>query len=100
MKMWEGLGYYSRARNLHAAAKYVAYELKGCFPKTHEGILELKGIGPYTAAAIASFAYDLPYAVVDGNVYRVLSRFFGIEEPIDTTTGKKLFAKFSAGIIG
>ena len=92
MKMWEGLGYYSRARNLHAAAKYVAYELGGHFPKSYKGIIELKGVGPYTAAAIASFAYDLPHAVVDGNVYRVLSRIFGIEEPIDTTKGKKLFA--------
>ncbi len=92
MKQWEGLGYYSRARNLHATAKYIAHELNGIFPDTYEGIRSLKGVGDYTAAAIASFAYDLPHAVVDGNVYRVLSRFFGIETPIDTTAGKKEFA--------
>lgn len=92
MKMWEGLGYYSRARNMHAAAKVIANELGGVFPLTHEGIRQLKGVGEYTASAIASFAFDLPHAVVDGNVYRVLSRFFGIGEPVDTTAGKKLFA--------
>lgn len=92
MKQWEGLGYYSRARNLHAAAKHIAYELNGTFPTTYEGIRSLKGVGDYTAAAIASFAYDLRFAVVDGNVYRVLSRYFGIETPIDTTEGKRLFA--------
>ena len=99
MKMWEGLGYYSRARNLHAAAKYIAHELNGIFPKSYDGIRELKGVGPYTAAAIASFAYGLPYAVVDGNVYRVLARYFGIEEPIDTTVGKKLFAKLAQELL-
>ena len=99
MKMWEGLGYYSRARNLHAAAKHIAHELDGIFPKTYEGIRALKGVGPYTAAAIASFAFGLPYSVVDGNVYRVLSRYFGIEEPIDTTTGKKLFAQLAQGLL-
>ncbi len=93
MKMWEGLGYYSRARNLHAAAKFIANDLGGEFPKKYEDIRALKGVGDYTAAAIASFAFELPYAVVDGNVYRVLSRYFGIEEPVDTTAGKKLFAK-------
>ncbi|TXB62013.1 A/G-specific adenine glycosylase [Phaeodactylibacter luteus] len=95
MKAWEGLGYYSRARNLHAAAKYVAYERGGVFPATYEGIRQLKGVGPYTAAAIASFAYGLPYAVVDGNVYRVLSRFGGIAEPIDSAGGKKTFAQLA-----
>lgn len=99
MKMWEGLGYYSRARNLHTAAKYVAYDLKGRFPKTYKEIIELKGVGPYTAAAVASFAYDLPHAVVDGNVYRVLSRVFGIETPIDSTAGKKLFAKLAQELL-
>ena len=99
MKMWEGLGYYSRARNLHAAAKKVAYELNGIFPDTYEGILSLKGVGPYTAAAIASFAYGLPYAVVDGNVYRVLSRIFGIGTPIDSTEGKKTFAKLAQELL-
>jgi len=91
MKLWEGLGYYSRARNLHFTAKFIAEELNGIFPNTHSAILGLKGVGPYTAAAIASFAFDLPHAVVDGNVFRVLSRVFGIETPIDTTQGKKQF---------
>ncbi len=91
MKLWEGLGYYSRARNLHFTAKFISSELKGVFPNTHAAILDLKGVGPYTAAAIASFAFGLPHAVVDGNVFRVLSRIFGIETPIDTTIGKKEF---------
>lgn len=95
MKLWEGLGYYSRARNLHATAKHIAYDLGGEFPNMHAEILKLKGVGPYTAAAISSFAFDLPNAVVDGNVYRVLARFFGIDTPIDTTAGKKLFAKLA-----
>ena len=99
MKMWEGLGYYSRARNLHAAAKYIAHKLDGIFPNTYTGLCDLKGVGPYTAAAIASFAYGLPYAVVDGNVYRVLSRYFGIEEPIDTTTGKRLIANMAQELL-
>lgn len=94
-KLWEGLGYYNRCKNLHATAVYVANELKGQFPKDYEGLLALKGVGPYTAAAIASFAYNLPHAVVDGNVFRVLSRFFGIEEPIDSTNGKKLFTQLA-----
>lgn len=88
MKYWQGLGYYSRARNLHAAAK----SMNGVFPKTYPEVLALKGVGEYTAAAICSFAYGMPYAVVDGNVYRVLSRYFGIDTPIDSTVGKKLFA--------
>ncbi|WP_294470329.1 A/G-specific adenine glycosylase [uncultured Bacteroides sp.] len=88
MKYWQGLGYYSRARNLHAAAK----SMNGVFPTTYPEVLALKGVGEYTAAAICSFAYGMPYAVVDGNVYRVLSRYFGIETPIDSTEGKKLFA--------
>mgnify|MGYP001943835013 CR=1 FL=1 len=95
MKHWQGLGYYSRARNLHATAKYITNDLNGIFPKTHKEILNLKGVGPYTAAAIASFAYNLPHAVVDGNVYRVLSRIFGIKTPIDSTAGKKEFAKLA-----
>lgn len=90
-KLWEGLGYYTRCKNLIASARYIAHELNGVFPKTYDSILGLKGIGPYTAAAIASFAFNLPYAVVDGNVYRVLSRFFGIDTPIDTTIGKHLY---------
>lgn len=88
MKYWQGLGYYSRARNLHAAAK----SMNGKFPVTYEEVRALKGVGDYTAAAICSIAYHLPYAVVDGNVYRVLSRYFGIDTPIDSTEGKKLFA--------
>lgn len=95
MKLWEGLGYYSRARNMHATAKHIAYERNGIFPKTHEEILSLKGVGAYTAAAIASFAFDLPHAVVDGNVFRVLARFFGIETPTDSTAGKKLFKQLA-----
>lgn len=95
IKSWEGLGYYSRARNLHTAAKQIAFERDGNFPDTHEEIKKLKGVGPYTAAAIASFAFDLPHAVVDGNVYRVLSRNFGIATPIDSTVGKKEFAKLA-----
>ncbi len=91
VKLWEGLGYYNRCRNLHATAQKVTFEMNGQFPDTYEGILNLKGIGPYTAAAISSFAYNLPYAVVDGNVLRVLSRFFGEAAPIDSTKGRKVF---------
>ena len=91
MKYWQGLGYYSRARNLHAAARSIR-EL-GAFPTTYEGVKALKGVGDYTAAAICSFAYGLPHAVVDGNVYRVLSRWLGIDTPIDSAQGKKLFAQ-------
>ena len=90
LREWQGLGYYSRARNLHAAAKQIMES--GGFPKTLEEIRKLKGVGDYTAAAIASFAFDIPAAVVDGNVYRVLSRYFGIETPINTTEGKRVFA--------
>jgi A/G-specific adenine glycosylase len=90
-KLWEGLGYYSRCKNLLAAARYIVSERKGKFPDSYETILELKGVGPYTAAAIASFAYNLPHAVVDGNVNRVLARFFGIKTPIDSTKGKQQF---------
>jgi A/G-specific adenine glycosylase len=91
MKLWQGLGYYSRARNLHATAQFITEKHKGHFPVAYDDILALKGIGSYTAAAIASFAYDLPHAVVDGNVYRVLSRVFGMDTPIDSTNGKKEF---------
>jgi A/G-specific adenine glycosylase len=80
-KLWEGLGYYSRCKNLIATAKYISEELGGIFPKTYEEIVALKGVGPYTAAAIASFAYNLPYAVLDGNVFRVLSRIYAIDTP-------------------
>lgn len=91
MRLWQGLGYYSRARNLHDAAKTIKTNYKGKFPSTYESIKELKGVGDYTAAAIASFAYNLPYAVVDGNVYRVLARLFNINTPINSTQGKKEF---------
>ena len=90
-KLWEGLGYYTRCKNLIATATYISKELKGRFPDRYKDILSLKGIGPYTAAAIGSFAFKLPYAVVDGNVFRVLSRYFGITTAIDTNEGKKLF---------
>lgn len=99
MKLWEGLGYYSRARNLHTAAQFIAYELGGVFPKRYEDILALKGVGPYTAAAIASFAFNLPYAVLDGNVFRVLARFLGIKQAIDVSAGKKLFAQVAQNLI-
>ena len=88
LKYWQGLGYYSRARNLHAAAK----SMNGKFPESYQEVRALKGVGDYTAAAICSIAYNMPYAVVDGNVYRVLSRYWGIDTPIDSTEGKKLFA--------
>lgn len=95
LKLWQGLGYYSRARNLHAAAK----SMKGKFPSTYEGVRALKGVGDYTAAAICSIAYNMPYAVVDGNVYRVLSRTFGIATPIDSTEGKKQFAALAQKLL-
>ena len=91
LNLWQGLGYYSRGRNLHATAQQIALEHNGEFPKTYQDLLKLKGVGPYTAAAIASFAFDLPHAVVDGNVFRVLSRYFGIETAINSNEGKKLF---------
>lgn len=99
LKLWQGLGYYSRARNLHAAAKVIVADHKGVFPNTYEEILKLKGIGSYTAAAIASFAFNKCYAVVDGNVYRVLSRVFGIGTPIDSTQGKKEFEALATRLI-
>jgi A/G-specific adenine glycosylase len=98
-RLWQGLGYYNRCRNMLATARYVNSELKGKFPVTYEEILVLKGIGTYTAAAIASFAYGLPYAVVDGNVYRVLARYFGIEVSSDSTEGKKLFQSLAAELL-
>lgn len=90
-KLWEGLGYYSRCRNLIETAKKIVKEYHGEFPASYEKIRELKGIGNYTAAAIASFAFNLPYAVVDGNVERILSRYFGITTPIDNNAGKKFY---------
>ena len=89
-KLWEGLGYYARCRNLLHTARVVHKEYGGVFPDTYSEIIKLKGIGPYTASAIASFAFGLPYAVVDGNVMRVLSRVFGISEPVDGLAGKQI----------
>lgn len=97
LKLWQGLGYYSRARNLHAAARSIA--ARGSFPDTYEDIRALRGVGDYTAAAIASIAFGLPCAVVDGNVYRVLSRYFGIDTPIDTTAGHKQFRELAQALI-
>lgn len=94
-KLWEGLGYYTRCKNLIATARLVSKEFKGNFPGTYEEIKKLKGIGPYTAAAIASFAFNEKYAVVDGNVFRVLARIFGIKQPIDSTDGKKIFTQLA-----
>ncbi|MEO8109868.1 MAG: A/G-specific adenine glycosylase [Ginsengibacter sp.] len=98
-KLWEGLGYYSRCRNLIASAKFIDGELDGKFPETYSDILTLKGVGAYTASAIASFAYNQPYAVVDGNVFRVLSRFFGIETPVDIAAGKKLYSLLAGELL-
>lgn len=97
LREWQGLGYYSRARNLHAAARQIVAQ--GGFPTTLEGIKALKGVGDYTAAAIGSIAFDIPAAVVDGNVYRVLSRHYGISTPINTTEGKKEFAALAQQLL-
>ncbi|MFM7358516.1 MAG: A/G-specific adenine glycosylase [Sediminibacterium sp.] len=98
-KLWEGLGYYSRCRNMLRTARWVSEQYKGQFPASYEKLLELPGIGPYTAAAIASFAFQLPYAVVDGNVSRVLARFFGIEAPIDSSLGRKNFSELARQLL-
>ncbi|MBL0882051.1 MAG: A/G-specific adenine glycosylase [Chitinophagaceae bacterium] len=90
-KLWEGLGYYNRCRNLLHTAREIVEKRNGIFPDTYEELIMLKGVGPYTAAAIASFAYNLPYAVVDGNVFRVLARYMGIDIATDSTAGKKIF---------
>ena len=97
LRLWEGLGYYSRARNLHAAARQIA--ALGMFPDTLEGIRALKGIGDYTAAAIGSIAFGLPAAVVDGNVYRVLARHYGIATPVGTTAAKKEFTALAQSLL-
>lgn len=99
LKDWQGLGYYSRARNLHSTAKFIQQDLNGVFPSTFEEIRSLKGIGDYTAAAISSFAFDLPFAVVDGNVFRVLSRYFDIDLPIDSSKGKKYFQELAQELL-
>ncbi len=99
LKLWQGLGYYSRARNLHETAQYIAGECQGKFPANYEGLLKLKGVGDYTASAVASICFGENTAVVDGNVYRVLSRVFGIKEPINTAKGVKLFKSLAQELL-
>lgn len=99
LKYWQGLGYYSRARNLHKTAQIIAENYKGKFPDSYTDIVQLKGIGAYTAAAVCSFAYNQSYAVVDGNVYRVLSRLFAIETPIDSNKAKKEFSELATNML-
>lgn len=99
LRLWQGLGYYSRARNLHKTAQAIVKDYQGAFPVDYDLLIKLKGIGDYTAAAIASHAFGLPYAVVDGNVYRFLARYFLIEEPIDTGKGQKHFKKLANDIL-
>ncbi len=98
-KLWEGLGYYNRCKNLLYTARKIVSDFNGKFPKNYNNLLQLKGIGTYTAAAIAAFAYNQPYAVLDGNVFRVLARFFGIKNAIDTTEGKEIFSKLANNIL-
>ena len=99
LKVWQGLGYYSRARNLHFTAKHIIEKYNGVFPSTYKEILSLKGVGIYTASAISSFAFNLPFPVVDGNVVRVLSRVFGVEIPFESSTGKKQFYSLANKLI-
>lgn len=99
LKLWQGLGYYSRARNLHATAKYIVNELNGIFPNNYKELIKLKGIGDYTASAMASICFNEASAVVDGNVYRVLSRYFGIDTPINSSKGAKEFKQLAQGLI-
>lgn len=99
LKLWQGLGYYSRGRNLHFSAKMIVDEYKGTFPNTYDEIKKLKGVGDYTASAIASISFNEPTAVVDGNVYRVLSRVFGIDTPINSTQGIKEFKSLAQDLI-
>lgn len=98
-KLWEGLGYYSRCKNLLHTARYISFELNGMFPTEYKDIILLKGVGPYTAAAISSFAFNEPQAVVDGNVQRVLSRYFGNSTPIDSAAGKKLYQHLAQDLL-
>jgi len=99
LKLWQGLGYYSRARNLHLSANYIVHELEGTFPNSYKSLLALKGVGDYTASAIASICYNETTAVVDGNVYRVLARYFGISTPINSTKGIKEFKTLAQKLI-
>lgn len=99
LRLWQGLGYYSRARNLHAAARYIINDCQGQFPSSYDGLLRLKGVGRYTAAAIASFAYRLPHPVIDGNVYRFISRLYGIATPIATDSAYTEFEQLLLKLI-
>lgn len=99
LKLWQGLGYYTRGRNLHAAARIIVEKYNGEFPNNYHEIIKLPGIGQYTAAAIASIAFNQPYAVVDGNVFRVLSRYFGNSTPIDSEKGKKEFRNLATEVL-
>ena len=99
LKLWQGLGYYSRARNLHATAKHIAFELNGEFPPTYKELLKLKGVGEYTAAAIASFSYNEPVAVLDGNVFRVLSRYFNVDSDISLPKTKTEFQQLAQEVL-
>ena len=99
MKLWQGLGYYSRARNLLTAARQVVNEFGGVFPGDRDSLLKLKGVGEYTAAAVASIAFNEPVAVVDGNVARVLSRLFAIDEPVNTSAGEKIIKELAEELL-
>lgn len=99
LKLWQGLGYYTRARNLHAAAKQIMSQFKGVFPSEYSDILSLKGVGTYTAAAISSIAFNAPYAVIDGNVNRVITRLFAVKDPIDTAAGKKNISEIAHALL-
>ncbi|WP_452222383.1 A/G-specific adenine glycosylase [Lacinutrix salivirga] len=99
LKLWQGLGYYSRARNLHATAQHIVTNLEGNFPDNYKQLLTLKGVGDYTASAIASISFNEPTAVVDGNVYRILSRYYGIKTPINTTSGFKEFKALAQSLM-
>ncbi|MEM7382715.1 MAG: A/G-specific adenine glycosylase [Bacteroidota bacterium] len=99
LRLWQGLGYYSRARNLHVCARMVVDQFNGTFPNNYKDLLRLKGVGPYTAAAIASIAFQEPVPVVDGNVYRVLARVFGVTEDIASTSGQKIFYALAQSLV-
>jgi len=99
LKLWQGLGYYSRARNMHATAKRIVEDFDGQFPDTYEDLVKLKGVGDYTASAIASICFDRPEPVVDGNVFRVLSRYFGIDMPINSSGAPKYFKKLARSVM-
>jgi len=97
--LWQGLGYYSRARNMHAAARFIQHELNGKFPQSYSELLKLKGVGSYTAAAVASIAFEEPVAAVDGNVIRILSRVFAVQEPVDKASGKNIISNLAEKLV-